>query len=412
VALSIGISIGRHAAGIVVAEIGGGKTRIAWSHQAPRAGGQSASKALEDVLRQLPDTFRGLSVSLVLSPGDLACSDVVDLSPGVTHRSLPRLGPALCEARCAGESMEDLSADLVPAGSQVHAVAMRTRAVEELRAVVIGRGLSLKLVTAAPIAMGYAFRDGPLDITAAGERCQLERIGDSLTWRSFPVDVVEDQVLKGALSLNGDPIPAGQAAAIAVILADPDEVPNLLCGLPGAPRSFGARCRNAFLALGVTAILLLGALAFQFDRESRINASDLNQVRQAENRLWAKYLPGRAPREGELLRAMKRHLAETGAQSSEAGPLSVLTLWAEIAKQLPDVDELGVTLETLDLSPEEGRFTFRVPAPADDPMRNAALIEERLNKSDKIRARGDYEVKDKEVVVRLRVENKAAGEKK
>jgi hypothetical protein len=45
-------------------------------------------------------------------------------------------------------------------------------------------------------------------------------------------------------------------------------------------------------------------------------------------------------------------------------------------------------------------------------MRNAALIEDRLNKSDKIRARGDYEVKDKEVVVRLRVENKATGEKK
>lgn len=308
--------------------------------------------------------------------------------------------------------MEDLSADLVPAGSQVHAVAMRTRAVEELRAVVIGRGLSLKLVTAAPIAMGYAFKDGPLDITAAGERCQLERIGDSLTWRSFPVDVVEDQVLKGTLSLNGDPIPAGQAAAIAVILADPDEVPNLLYGLPGAPRSFGARCRNAFLALGVTAVLLLGALAFQFDRESWINASDLNQIHQAESRLWAKYLPGRAPREGELLRTMKRHLVETGGRSTDAGSSSVLTLWSEIAARLPDVNETGMTLDALDLSPDEARLALRVAAPADDPMRNAALIEERLNRSDKIRARGDYEAKEREVAVRLRVDYKAAGEKK
>ena len=73
---------------------------------------------------------------------------------------------------------------------------------------------------------------------------------------------------------------------------------------------------------------------------------------------------------------------------------------------MPEPEALGLTLESLDLAPDGGRISARLPAVKEDPLKNASQLESRLNQSSRMTARGDYEVRDGQVQVRLRMDYK------
>jgi hypothetical protein len=152
------------------------------------------------------------------------------------------------------------------------------------------------------------------------------------------------------------------------------------------------------------AALLLAAVGVFFHRRARQEEADLRAVRQGLADLSTRLLPDRPAADPGLLRALKFRLAD-GADGAGAPP-SALAFWSELARHFPDPEAIGLTLESLDLAPEGGRLSARVPAAADDPLKNAARLEGELNQSPKVRTRGDYEVKDGQVLIRLRMDYK------
>jgi hypothetical protein len=116
-------------------------------------------------------------------------------------------------------------------------------------------------------------------------------------------------------------------------------------------------------------------------------------------------LPQQSVAPGGLLIEVKRRLADGGESSGRREP-SALSFWSEVAGHLPEVDGLGLTLESLDLLPDGGRMTARVPTGNEHPLGSATRLEQALNESPHLKARGDFEVQEGQVLVRLRLEYK------
>lgn len=391
---TIGIAVHRKAARLAVLERRGRTFALVLERRWDRAAVGTLPELLRAVLSEVPASLKKARVALALSPGDLACADRWIPLEGIQSANLARIGPAMCEARCAGETVETLAVDLVPAGQAVQAVALSRESLEAI--VHAASGFPLALVTSIPSVLSSFFPD--LSLTCEGEAFEIR----SGAWRARPVDSVEET--SGNLTVGSLEVPAVLAPAVAVALIDPDEVPNALRATPAGRPTFVRRHRDALLGIAAAAALCLASLGVRFHQELRSERAGIESARRAELELWRRFLPSDEPRPGKLLRIMSDRLRGLGEGSGSDPTPSALGFWSEIAAHFPDPDALGLTLDALDLASDGGRLLARVPAAVEDPLKNASQLEGHLARSRKLRLRGDYEVREGEVQIRLRLD--------
>lgn len=334
---------------------------------------------------------------MALSPALLASSDSWKRPLGLPGKQVQRAAPALIEERCAGHASDELTLEVRLARHSLYALALRRALLDEIRAA--AGEISFRLITSIPAAVAQVF--GECAFTSGGERIEIYLEEGDLRWRCYPVDGPDSQ---GGLRWRGQEIEYAFVPAVAAAACDPDKVPNLARQLPGAGRSLLSRLRDPIVNTAAAAALLLGALGFHFHREAEREMSALLAARGAAQEVAARLLPGQAVAQGSLLGDLGKRLAEVGGGSAEPGPPSALAFWREIGLHYPDPDTLGLSLESLDLSPEGGRLSARVPAAKDDPLKNASQVEGQLSRSKKLRTRGDYTVRENQVQVRLRMD--------
>ncbi len=403
--LRVGVAIGPASGAILAVHRNGAESKILFHHEVARPEGRKSWEILEELLSALPRDLGKAPVSLALSSGEFACADAWAPPEGLKRSALETLAPALCEARCAGETLEDLSLDVVLGEKSIHAVALSNEVLEGLRRVAAARGIPIHLVTAIPPVLAGVFSGkDELHVLSGGEGIEVRREGGVVSWRSYPLDPPECVSPNGALQWGGIVIPADRIPAFAAAVAEPDGLPNALRGAPDAPRSFLSRYLRPLLGLGAAVALFLGTLAFSFHRRTDSLRAEVEGLSRDEEGFQRTHLPGRSSKGPDLLRAMNDRLREAGESPSGSEFPSALSFWIEIARQMPDVEAMGMALESLDLSPEGGRLSAAVIPVAGDELRNAALLEGSLNKSPRMTARGDYERREKDLQVRLRIE--------
>jgi hypothetical protein len=360
--------------------------------------------AVEALLGSLPRDRMVGRIAVSLASGDLACDDTWTAPPGLRAKDVRAIAPVLLEARSAGETLEGLSADFSLEQGNLTVVAVDTRVLAELREAVAKKNLALDLVTSIPAAVACAVRSGESCAFVWGrQHLELSSEAGRYVWRSVPADGApaepQPPVMIDGLSLAPEQLPA-----IATALCDPEMVPCALRGAPDAPRSFGERFRTSLLFLSGAAAVLLLAVGFHFRAQDRRFGVELAQADRFEADLWKRHFPGRTRVPGEFLRMAKERIRDSGVSGIEGGVPSVFLLLMDLARHLPEAEGIGMTLESLDLSPEGGRMTATVAAVQGDALRNAALLEGKISESSRISARGDFEARQGDVQVRLKMD--------
>jgi len=391
--LSLGLSLGRRTATLVVVETVSRTSRIVQHSTIPRNPGDTPESIVSLLLKQVGPEHQKSPLTILLSPGDAACSDSWIEERPHSRAALERLGPALSEARSAGESVEELAVHLIGVGRSVRSIAVRRELLGTITRA--AQGWILSAVSSIPAALAAVFPGSSL--TVGGERFEI----GTDSWRAFPVDQADEE---GVLRWREVDVPLALAAAFSGAIADPDLLPNALLGTSLGRPSFLRRFAQPLVGIGAAAALCLAALGVRCHREAERVRAELRVLRGAERELWTRTLPLELPREGGLFAAMKKRLVEIGEAPGAAGPPSALSFWAEIARQMPDADAAGVTLESLDLAADGGRLSARLPAGKEDPLEHASHLEGMLNRSDRVKVRGDYEVREGQVHVRLRMD--------
>jgi hypothetical protein len=289
---------------------------------------------------------------------------------------------------------------LVPHNSLSVSVALGG-AVRQQEALADLPGTSLvRCLTSVPAALANVFEE--CSFSTGGERFEVWRDAEGVARaRSYPIEGPDED---GSLRYKDLEVPIAFATAFAAAMCDPDRVPNHAHLLPGTTKARWTRLREPILNLATAAALLLAGLGIWFHREKAREEAYLEDSRQATVELWTRVLPADVPKESGLPGAMLRRLRDAG--EGDAGGPSALAFWAAIGQQFPDPEPLGLCVESLDLSPEGGRLSARLPAAKENPLKNATALEGHLNQSERVRARGDYEVLDGQVHVRLRMEFK------
>jgi hypothetical protein len=377
-----------------------GKTSsIVLERRIERSAGTSIGQILLTLFSEITLPAKDTILSMALSPADLACGDAWSLPENLTQKAASRVGAALCETRCASETLETLVVDAPLSAAAAQAVALDRGQVEDILKAT--GGTKITLVTAVPATLAQVF--GTVLLTQGGERFEVAVRDGIPSWRAYPVDGPDET---GSLTWNGQEIPCEQAAAFAAAMCDPESVPNLLNALPQHRKTFLKRFRDPLINIGAAAILCLGAIGIHFHRAASREQGEIAAAVRLEKELWRRFLPGEEPREGRLLRTMHDRLGDLGEAGGGPDFPSALAFWGEIGKQMPDPEALGMTLESLDLAPDGGRISARMPALKDDPLKNASQLEGKLNESKKMTARGDYEVREGQVQVRLRMDYK------
>lgn len=401
----IGVAIGRRAARLVV--VGGDRRScvILFDREIARPPAAPPSLVLGELLSDVPEPFRKETLAVALSSGDLACDDVWEAPHGLRTKDVAAVAPVLLEARSTGESLEHLSLDFRSGEGQLTAVALATRELLALREKAAAQGGRLRLITSIPAAIAETYlKQGSHSLCWAGQRVEVERKEEKLAWRSMPWDRAEDASAT-PLEIAGLSLGPGTAAAIAVALADHDAVPDALRGAPDAPRSGWERFRSPLQAISIASAFSLLAVGFFFRAEDARMGSELATAEQAERNLTLRQFPERTPVRGDLIRMVKDRLRDSGQGAAGDAPVpSAFLFWLELGKHLPDVEALGLSLESLDISPEGGRLSAAVASSQGDALRNAALLEAKLNESAKLSARGDFEARERDVQVRLKMD--------
>jgi len=402
--MTIGVALGRRKAQLAV--VGGDSCArtLLVERELTRPPDASPSRTLKDLLAELPERFRNQTLALALSSGDLACDDLWEAPEGLRARDVAAVAPVLLEARSTGETLEQLAVDVRLAGGTLAAVALGTQELQDLLRESKARGVRLRLVTSIPAALADVFgRKENVAISWAGQRVDVERRDGKILWRSVPQDGTEEPPAT-PLALGGLTLTPGQAAAVAVALADSEVLPDALRGAPGAPRSFGTRFRGPLRALAVAAALFLAALGLSFRAQERRFQAELAAGEQEERSLWKRHFSDRTPVRGDLLRAAKDRLRDSGQAGGDATVPSAFLFFMDLGRHLPDADALWLTLDTLDVSPEGGRMSASVSSVPGDVLRNAALLEAKVNESSRMTARGDFEARERDVQVRLKMD--------
>ncbi|MCK6472734.1 MAG: hypothetical protein L6R28_13410 [Planctomycetes bacterium] len=434
----LGIAIHRRELAAVMAEPPG---RLAWQARQGIAPGQTPVQTLRSLLSLVPAELRCREVRIALSPRWLACADLLEVKLR-SEAQIEAVARSLAEGRCAGESAEDLAVDVVrltsvPSGSRVAVHGISQVLLDELRSVIKERfpdaSLSLVTSTLAALAEVLAQSHDPRAVALeAGGEGLIVAIGKdgAEQWRAFPVrgllPTPPDEWTRIAASLGAPedalhihaseatPVELGEGfrvepafvPAVAACLADPQRGANLLRGATGAPRSAGARLGGTLQVLGAAAVLVLAALAFLFHVKTR-NAAEVSKgLRQAEESLWKEAFPAKSFRAGFLLQEMEA-VATRQEKNAQANDLpSALKFWSELGSVMPDADKTGLTLDALQLGPDGGRLTARMEARGSDGLQEAANLERAMNASKRLAARGEFEARGKEVLVRMRLDYK------
>ena len=428
----IGISVLRREAALIGHERG--KGAISFSLRQARPTGQSAAQCIEGLLLQLPPDWQKCDLSIALSCGDLSCADCFEV-PYRSAGSVATIAGSLAESRCAGENAEDMAIDLAinattKESSTIEIVAIAHSMLDEIRATVSRcvPKCRLQIVSSIPSLLARAIETDGIHgfcFDAAAEGVLISTTNGKATgWRGFPLDSSArnaEEVLKSAVAASfkdqaasatvltgssafrvaGCDVEIALLPACAAALAQPGDCANLLHGALDAPRQLGARLRNPLLWAGAAAAILLFALGAYFEQQRNQVESDLAILKQSERKLYEKLLSGEKYTEDQLLTRMRRVLQQHTKEADANRVPSALAFWGELAGALPNPDQIGMSVESLQLSAESGRITGRVNKGPSDPLSNAALLESSVNASPALAARGEFENKEGEVVVRL-----------
>lgn len=402
----------------------------------PRGAAEPVAASIRKLADGLDPAWRRGEVRVALSPGLLACTDLCAV-PFRSEGALRAVAGALAEGRCAGEHAETLAVDALPAGragdvARAEVLAGTHETLDAVRAAVreafpLAR---LTLVTALPAALlrGIDGPPGAVGLTAGGEAFLFVRHEEADTEvRAFPCDTHEtaglarlaDAARQAGVAAQatrlygagaevptrwGARVPAGLLGAYAAAQLDPADCPNLLNGARDAARGLPGRLRGPLLALGAAAAALLFATGAYFHLRLQRAEAALARAARHEEQLWTHYLPGQRYKPGELVARFKQTLAEQQRANEARRAPSALGFWAELAAALPNPDALGLTLENLQLGPDGGRLTAKVDAKQGEPLAHAAQLEHTLNAREQLAARGDFEARDNQIVVRMRLE--------
>ena len=356
----------------------------------------------------------------------------------ITLQQYTRVVGSLTEGRCAGENAEDLAIDYrlianTENGSVLETVALLHASLDSIRQAVTASvpAARLRAVTSIPsaIASGLTLQgQSGFVYIVGGEAIMLK--ADATCWRSLPhassagaVEALTASALKlfsdgttiqilqvgSPVELaEGTKVDTAFVAAAAVALAK-SEATNLLRGAQDAPRNWSARLRGPLMLAATTAAVLFLSLGFYFEQQRKTAAQEVAACSASEEKLWGSVLPGEKYQKGELLTRMKKILLRHNREQDANKSPSALSFWGEIASVLPNADKIGMSVDTVQLSSDSGRLSGRVDRGESDPLSNAAQLEKAMNSSQSLTARGEFETKEKEIVVRLNLAYKPAG---
>lgn len=422
----VGISIGRKAVAIA-GILAGRRFAIEFSSLSERVQNSTLVDSLASAMNALPPQWRNCEIFIAISSGDLACADCFEV-PYCSESQIETISNSLAESRCAGYSAEDLSTDLqrisvAKIGSTIQVIAIPHRTLSAIQECIkkVLPVARLKVVTAIPMALsGVLQSPGVHGLVIAGEGILLSN-NNILAWRSFPVGAEQpEQALSSrASSFSTDEIqiyakeiafpgirkvPLELAAAVAVTIAEPRTTPNLLRGAKDAPRNTLSRLRGPLTLAGAAMALLLLVAGLYFDKQVRQVATRTATIEVAERNLWVEALPNETYRPTALTTRLKSILTQRNKVTEANKYPSALAFWSEMASVLPNADQVGLSMESLQFGPDGGRLTGKVNKGTSDPLSNASLLESALNNSDSLAARGEFETRDTEIVVRMRLD--------
>jgi hypothetical protein len=395
---------------------------------------------LRKALLQIPPEFKNCRLAVALSPGDLACSESVRV-PYRSEREIEAVAGSLAESLCAGESAEELAVETLvrhsdTKGARVEVVAIEHDVLERILAAVAGAvpPARLRLITSIPAALANALPIGTSGATgivdcSGGEGMAFSRAEDgAVAWRAFPIlgdgrALTQTQAACESLATSGGEIGLFDssakdcvdlkmdrmleirfAAAVVVATADRDRLPNLLRASSSAAKDWTSKLRAPLLAACACAAMALLAMGFYFEKKRVQSANGLARCVERERALWTTLAPSETFRSGTLAVRLKKILAEQNeARAANRAP-SALAFWSEVAAAMPNPDGIGLTLDTLQLGPGEGRMSGRVSAFAGDPLGHAGQLEKALNTSSGLAAHAEFETREKDIVVRMRLD--------
>ena len=434
----LGLAISRGDATLVGLEMSGRKSSIVFTSRVER-GNKPLDGVLEELLRNVPPDWRRCELSVALSHSLLACCDCFEV-PYRTETQLELVAPSLAEGRCAGESAEDLAVDAVQIAISENGMTVEILAIQQVRLANLRASIRKSLPhvrlihvgsIAAALAKSLRLQDCVCALGSSAHSAEgyalLYKEGRPVTWRGFPLQPVLDPARKSLQAraaelaagrasspvvhcgdrqiefANGARIDLSFAAATAAAMPACVTTASLLRGAPDYPKRFVARFKQSILGTMAAAAVLMVAAGLYFNSRAVNAAADLDTARANERKLWQVYLPAERPI-GPLLESMQRKIAEHNKSMDANRAPSALAFWSEIGAVLPQPDPIGLTLDTLQLGPDGGRWMGRVTAKPGDPLANAASFERALNNSGAIAARGEFETKDAEVHVRMRLD--------
>ena len=414
----IGISISRRNLAVAGLIYRGRTPQLAYSAQWPRLSRTPIDEVLGSVLKSVPAEWRDAHVRIALSNADLACGDCFQV-PYRSEREVEEIAGSLAESRCAGSTSEELAIDVrlistSADGSLVDLIALPQQNLAKIRAQIKQHFPASKLdfVSSAPSLLARALRDAAkvskFVFADAGEAAEFHFNQASISsWRWFPVDRGLGSLAPetSAIELRENlAVPTPYAVAAAAAMAEAGQGANLLRAAPDAPKNVFTLLRKPLLLSASAAIVAILVSGIYLDRLTKNLRSEIALVEKQESTLWRESLPAENYRPGQLASRMKQVLSQRNKTADANRFPSALALWSEVAAVFPNPEPLGLSLESLQLGPDGGRMNGRVKRGVRDPLSNAAGLESALNQSTSLAARGEFETKDSDVVVRMRLD--------
>ncbi len=427
----IGVSLQRTQTAFVCLEKDGGP--VVFSRAADRQKSQPVADLLRAVLQDIPIEFKNAEISIAVGAGDLACCDCFAV-PFDSEGAIENVIGSLAESRCAGESAEELAIDFAchraGVGLGVTIVAISHQQLQALREVVTQElpHATLISLTSVPIAVMSGLKDqkSSLAYSACGEAFFSHSENGTPRWRSFPLDGSADEKkekLRHILTASGIELDAAViacdeepirflnqdvqcslVAALAAANLTSGSSLNLLRGANDAPKSLVSQIRKTLMVAGLAAAILLVVLGLSFEKDRLAYNQKIKSLAVTEKKLWGEVFPGKPVRDDQLSREMERSI-KFAFESQKAGEFpSALSFWSEIGAAMPPADQTGMQLDSVQLGTDGGRISGKVARGTTDALSNAALLEHSLNNASALTARAEFETRESDIVVRLRLE--------